>query len=304
MALYLLLNRLGHETFVISPTKYPSFLDWMPSSKDIIIYSESINESIKITNEADLLFLLDFNQISRIGDYSRVVASSNIENVVMIDHHQSPDIDLANIVFSDTLVSSTSELLFNIIVNLGYENLINKEIGECIYTGIMTDTGSFKFATNADTHIVASKLIDRKIDNSRIHNLIYNTFSEDRMRLLGYAISKKLHIFSIYRSSLISLSEQDLKDHNFKQGDTEGLVNYGLSLDNIVFSALIIEQDGLIKISLRSIGDVKVNEIAKKYFNGGGHMNAAGGISHKSLNDTIKDFTSIFKDYKKNLLTK
>jgi len=301
LALSEVLKQLNHNVTVISPNDYASFLYWMKGNNQVVIYSEDKAKSQKITNNADIIFLLDFNDLSRISDYSDVVEKSSAIRI-MIDHHQEVDNKAANIIISDPKSCSTSQLLFEVIENLEYKHLINKDVAECLYAGIMTDTGSFKYSsTTSKTHHIIAELINLGADNSKIHDLIYDNYSENRTKLLGYCLNDKLQIFPELNSAIISLTEEELKKFNFKKGDTEGVVNYALAIKGIIFAVFIAEKEGVVKLSLRSKGDFKVNEIAKKHFSGGGHMNASGGISELSVNKTIEKVISIFKENKTNL---
>ena len=237
---------------------------------------------------------MDLNSISRLDNYSESVKRSSAK-IVMIDHHQDPDKHKVDLIFSDISSSSTSQLLYEIIEELGFQELINKDIAECIYTGIMTDTGSFKYPSTTDkTHHIIAELISKGADNSKIHDLIYDNYSEDRIKLLGYCINDKLLLYPQFKSAIISLTEDELNRFNFKKGDTEGVVNYALSVKGIMFAVFIAEKEEKVKMSFRSKGNFKVNIIAKKYFNGGGHVNAAGGISDYSVDETIKKLEKIF----------
>ena len=303
LALYSILSQLGHSVTVISPNNYASFLCWMKGNGDIVIFTEQEEKAIDITNNADLIFLLDFNNLSRTGEYTEVIREASAKKI-MIDHHQDPDFEAADIVISDTKYCSTAHLLFEVIESLGYKHLINKDVAECIYTGIMTDTGSFKFSSvNSGTHRVVAELLDAGADNAKVHDLIYDNYSLERTKLLGYCLNNKMQIFQDMNSAVLSLSEEELKRFNFKKGDTEGFVNYALAIKGIIFAVFITEKEGVVKLSLRSKGDFKVNEIAKKYFNGGGHVNASGGISSLSLEKTIEKVISIFKEYQNELIT-
>ena len=288
LALYHLLKKLEHNVQIITPNDYAYFLHWLPGNKDVIIYEESKEKCKKISEKADLIFFMDLNNIDRIADYKDcIINTSSIK--ILIDHHQDPDCSMADLVFSDTKSSSTAELLYNIIKVLNLNHLIDKDISECLYTGILTDTGSFKYSsTTSITHIIISDLIERGVNHSRIHDLIYDNSSIDRMRLLGYCLNEKLQVYEENNSAIISLNHEELKRFNFKKGDTEGIINYALAIKGIIFAAFIVEKDGITKLSLRSKGNFKVNEIAKKYFNGGGHINASGGVSQLSVKETIK----------------
>ena len=303
LALSDVLKQLNHNVTVISPNDYASFLYWMKGNNEVVVFTEQTEKAIEITNNADLIFLLDFNDLSRIGEYTETVKNSS-STKIMIDHHQEPNMNDADLIFSDTSSCSTAQLLFEILDGLSFKSMINKDVAECIYAGIMTDTGSFKYSsTTSKTHMVISELIDAGAENSKVHDLIYDNYSEDRTKLLGYCLNDKLQIFPELNSAIISLTEEELDRFNFKKGDTEGVVNYALAIKGIIFAVFIAEKEGKVKLSLRSKGDFKVNEIAKKYFSGGGHMNASGGISDRSVEGTVKKVIEVFEEYKNELLT-
>ena len=303
LALSDVLKQLNHNVTVVSPNDYASFLYWMKGNNEVVVFTEQTEKAIEITNNADLIFLLDFNDLSRIGEYTETVKNSS-STKIMIDHHQEPNMNDADLVFSDTSSCSTAQLLFEILDGLSFTSMINKDVAECIYAGIMTDTGSFKYSsTTSKTHMVISELIDAGAENSKVHDLIYDNYSEDRTKLLGYCLNDKLQIFPELNSAIISLTEEELDRFNFKKGDTEGVVNYALAIKGIIFAVFIAEKEGKVKLSLRSKGDFKVNEIAKKYFSGGGHMNASGGISDRSVEGTVKKVIEVFEEYKNELLT-
>lgn len=296
-----LLKQFRHNVHVITPNSYADFLHWMPGNEDVIVFEDNEEEANQITENADLIFLLDFSHISRIADFADTVSNSNATKI-LIDHHQDPDKEIADIIFSDTTACSTAQLLYEVIDAMDLTNHINKEIAECLYVGIMTDTGSFKYAsTTAKTHHIVAELIAAGAENTKIHDLIYDNSSANRIKLLGYCLNKKLLLYPENNSAVISLTAEELEQFNFKKGDTEGVVNYALAIKGIVFAVFIAEKDGMVKLSLRSKGNFKVNEIANKYFSGGGHMNAAGGISEVSVNDTIKIVEKIISDNKTEL---
>ena len=287
LGLYNVLIHQGHNVNVITPNDYACFLHWMPGNENVIVFTEESEKAKQITNEAELIFLLDFGQISRLDTYADVVTNSSAKKV-MIDHHQQPDESVSDILFSDVSASSTAQIVFEIIEELGYKNLINKDVAGCLYTGIMTDTGSFKYSSTTErTHHIIAELIGKGAENSKIHDLVYDNFSENRVKLLGYCLNHKLQIFKENKAAIISLNAEELKRFNFKKGDTEGFVNYCLAIEGITFAVFITEKEGIVKLSLRSKGNVNVNTIAKEYFQGGGHRNASGGISQVSVNKTI-----------------
>jgi len=301
LALLHLLKQLGHTVSVITPNEYANFLHWMPGNKEVIVYEGNEKSAEIITAEADLIFLLDFSDLRRIAPFSDTVSKSNATKI-MIDHHQDPDRDIAELVFSDTTACSTAQLVYEVMDSMGMTAYLNKEIAECLYVGIMTDTGSFKYAsTTAKTHHIIAELITAGAENTKIHDLIYDNSSANRIKLLGYCLNEKLRLYPENNAAIISLTAEELDRFDFQKGDTEGIVNYALAIKGIKFAAFIAEKDGMVKLSLRSKGNFKVNLIAGKYFSGGGHMNASGGMSEKSVNETIKKLEQIINDYKNEL---
>ncbi|WP_298761314.1 bifunctional oligoribonuclease/PAP phosphatase NrnA [uncultured Psychroserpens sp.] len=301
LGLYHYLKSHNHKAIIIAPNDYPDFLKWMPSESTILKYESDTTESDDYIKDADIIFTLDFNSLSRIGDMETAVAASKGMKI-MIDHHQQPD-DYAEYMYSDVNMSSTCEMVYNFIDMLGDSDKINSDIATCLYVGIMTDTGSFRFpSTTSATHKIIGSLIEKGANNSEIHNNLYDTNSYERLQLLGRALSN-LKVIPEYRTAYITLSQEELNTFKFKKGDTEGFVNYGLSLKGVIFAAIFIEnqQENIIKISLRSKGDFSVNELSREHFSGGGHTNAAGGKSDLNLSDTIDKFISILPQYKQDL---
>jgi len=295
-------NSLGHQSIVVSPNDYPDFLKWMPGTEEVLNFEKKNREALQAINEATLIFTLDFNDLGRIGQMQEVVSEADA-TFIMIDHHQSPQ-PYAAITYSDVTMSSTCEMVYNFIRFLGDTDKISPEIANCIYAGIVTDTGSFKYSsTTGETHRVVADLIDKGARNTEIHNSIYDTNTPGRLHLLGCAL-KNMVILQDYKTAYITLSQDELDTNNFKKGDTEGFVNYGLTLRDIRFAVIFIEnrEEGIIKISFRSEGDFSVNEFARNHFDGGGHTNAAGGKSDRSLKDTTDYFMSLLDSYKDQLL--
>ena len=298
LALWHYLKNLGQETSVISPNDYPKFLKWMPGNDEILNFERENSQAKEKIENATLIFTLDFNHLGRIGQMQPFLEVSSAK-FVMIDHHQTPD-DYADITYSDASMSSTCEMVYNFIEFLGNRDKITSQIANCLYAGIMTDTGSFKFAsTTSRTHQIVADLIARGAKNTEIHHLVYDTNTPGRLRLLGCAL-KNMVILNEYRTAYITLNQEELDAHEFQKGDTEGFVNYGLTLEDIIFAAIFIEnkEEGIIKISFRSVGDFSVNEFAREYFEGGGHDNAAGGKSELSMTETTAKFETILKTYK------
>ena len=297
VGLGIFLKKLNHKVDIISPNKFPDFLRWMDSNNEIIIFSENENCLDKIIN-ADIIFTLDFNNLVRISTMKEHVEKSNAK-IIMIDHHENPA-DYADFMYSVPKMSSTCEMIFHFINKLGYKNLIDSSISSCIYAGIMTDTGSFKFpSTTHVTHEVVSTLLKTGISHSEIHNQVYDNNRLERIKLLSFAL-EKIKVIENLNTCYITLSQKELNKFSYKKGDTEGIVNYGLSIKNIKFAAIFTENsnENIIKISLRSRGSFDVNKFSKEVFGGGGHKNAAGAISKKSLTKTIKYFLEKLKNYK------
>lgn len=303
LGLYHYLKLNNHNAVVIAPNDYPDFLKWLPGDDTVLKFETQAQKSSSLINNADIIFTLDFNAFHRAGNQMAEVLEPSSALKIMIDHHQQPD-DYAKYTYSDVTMSSTCEMVYNFIEMLGDTDKINKEIATCLYVGIMTDTGSFRFAaTTSRTHQIIGNLIDKGADNSEIHNNIYDTNSYSRLQLLGRAL-QNMKVMPELRTAYTSLSQAELDEFNFKKGDTEGFVNYALSLKDIIFAAIFIEshQDQIIKISLRSKGEFSVNEFSRAHFNGGGHTNAAGGRSEDDMETTINNFISILPKYKQDLV--
>ena len=298
VALLNFLIKMGHGVSVIVPNDYPDFLKWMKNDELIINYSNSKNESQEKIKNASLIFCLDFNNLNRINEIGDYISDSKAKKV-LIDHHLDPS-DFYDFKIHDIKASATAELVYNFLIELD-SNAVDKDISEALYTGILTDTGSFKFSMSPKVHKIVSDLMIRGVDIGFINNKIYDSNSLDKLKLIGYALSEKLEVISNGNAAYIVLSRKDLKDHNFKKGDTEGLVNYALSISNVNMAVLIIETKERIKFSFRSIGQFSVNEFAKKYFNGGGHKNAAGGSLEDKLSVALEKFLKDISKYSKDL---
>ncbi|MBN9284189.1 MULTISPECIES: bifunctional oligoribonuclease/PAP phosphatase NrnA [Flavobacterium] len=295
LALYHTFQKLNHEAVVISPNDFPDFLNWLPASETVMIYETDKKAAEERLKQADIVFTLDFNALHRVGEQMEVFLKTlEDKTFVMIDHHQLPD-TYAQYTFSDTGYGSTCEMVFTFLQELGYGDLIDKTIATCIYTGIVTDSGSFRFPlTTSTTHRVVADLIDKGVENSKIHNLLFDTSSYNRLQLLGRGL-QNLKLLPEYKTSYITLTQEELDMFDYAKGDTEGIVNYGLSIKGIDFTAIFIEnkEEGIVKISFRSQGGFDVNQFARKHFNGGGHINAAGGKSFLPLEETIQQFIAI-----------
>ncbi|MBP6099870.1 MAG: bifunctional oligoribonuclease/PAP phosphatase NrnA [Flavobacterium sp.] len=290
LGLYHLLMQMKHQAVVISPNDFPSFLDWMPGSENVLVYENDREATSKWVAAADLIFTLDFNALHRTGEMETVLSKVSVP-FIMIDHHQSPD-TYAKYTFSDTSYGSTCEMLYNFMVQIGKKAFIDKTIATCLYTGILTDSGGFKFPkTTGNTHRIVAEFIELGVENTVIPTLLFDNSSYNRLQLLGRAL-QNLKVIADKKTAYITLSQKELDDFGYEKGDTEGIVNYGLSIKGIHFAAIFIEHtdEKIIKISFRSQGDFDVNLFARAHFNGGGHMNAAGGKSNETLEKTIEKF--------------
>lgn len=300
LGLYHYLTRKKLKASVITPNDYPSFLHWMPGHNKVTDNKLDPKSAKDKISKADIIFCLDFNSLKRIEDLGDQVKKSKAVKFI-IDHHQQPE-GFADHLIHNTKASSTSELVYELIAQLGDEKLVNQKTASCLYTGIMTDTGSFSFSsTSANTHRIAAKLIESGAKGTDIHDAVYEGKSEDRIKLLGYCLSEKLKVLHEHKTAFISLSNDELKKFNHKKGDTEGVVNYALSIADVEFAAFFVERDEIIKTSFRSRGKFDVNRFARKHFEGGGHKNAAGGSSELSLDETIVKFLEILPKYKDQL---
>lgn len=302
LGLYHYLCQKQHQVQVIAPTDYPYFLQWLPGNEDVIIFTEQKEKSAELVKQADLIFCLDFNALSRINDLGEIVKVSAAKKI-MIDHHLDPE-NFDDFRHWNTQACAAAQLVYEFIAQLlGDKNSIDAEIATCLYTGIMTDSGSFRFPnTTSDVHRIVAELIDKGADNAAIHQSVYDQSTESRLRFLGYCLSEKLEILPEFNTALISISQDELKRYNSITGDTEGIVNYALSINGIRLAAIIIERTDKVKLSLRSSGTFPANEICKNYFHGGGHRNAAGGQSESSLEEVVHQFKTLLPEYK-NLLT-
>lgn len=292
VGLGVVLINAGFRVKIITPNNYPDFLKWLDGSVEILNFEKSKKQILNLLSGTQLVFCLDFNELKRAGELKKYLDVPETVTV-LIDHHPHPT-GFCNFTISDTSYSSTAELVYDFLYEAGFSQFIDRKAAEAFFTGIMTDTGSFSYGiSNPNTFRVLSELISFNIDPEKIHKYVYDNFSADRMRLLGFCLSEKLEFLPEFRTAFISITKDELKRYNFVPGDTEGFVNYPLSVSNIVFSALFIEKEGMVKISFRSKGDFPVNDLCSRYFNGGGHKNAAGGESYQPLDVTIEKFRQL-----------
>ncbi|WP_281240291.1 DHH family phosphoesterase [Flavobacterium praedii] len=298
LALYHFLLKNNHYPTVVSPNDFPDFLAWMPGSETVKIYEKDKENCTKILQEAELIFTLDFNTLHRVGEMEQVLEKLTAP-FIMIDHHQKPD-DYATYTYSDVAFGSTCEMVYNFISFLDKKQDLDKTIATCIYTGILTDSGSFRFPkTTGTTHRIIAELIDLGVENTVIPTLLFDNSSYNRLQLLGRAL-QNMKVMMDHKTAYTTLTQDELNSFDYIKGDTEGIVNYGLSIKGIVFAAIFIEnkEEGIIKISFRSQGNFDVNQFARDHFQGGGHSNAAGGKSEVSMEETLTKFESLVNNLK------
>jgi phosphoesterase RecJ-like protein len=297
LGLYNTLKNMGKEATVISPNEFPDFLNWMHGVEDVIIYDKNVKRSKRKIAESDVVLFVDFNALSRIKLMGEVFDKDDTPRI-MIDHHPFPEPNTADLQISVPEASSTCELLFHVLKEAGFQDYITKEAAECIYAGIMTDTGSLNYnSSRPETYLIVADLLRMGIDKDHIHHMIFHNNSFDRMRLLGHALGEKMERIDDNKAAFISLSQEELKRFNFKPGDTEGFVNQALWIEGVNLSALFTEKKDLVKISFRSRGGFPANKFSETYFNGGGHFNAAGGESKLKLDETVERFKAVLKEF-------
>jgi phosphoesterase RecJ-like protein len=296
LGLYHFLVKLGHSCTVISPTNWADFLDWMPGCKQVMDYEAKGTKADAVITEADWIFCLDFNVLSRTKKMEEKLLAAKGERI-LIDHHREPQTAVFTYGNSDIKKSSTAEMVYDLIVDSGHGGLIDEIIGECLYAGVMTDTGSFRFpSTKASVHKMVHDLKERGLEHSHVHEELFDNFLESRFRFIGHVLLHRLEVFYEYNTALITIPQSDLIKFNVKTGDTEGLVNYALSIQGIRLAAVIIDRGEERKSSFRSKNDFDVNTFARKYFNGGGHYNAAGGFNKEPLDEVVAKFKAAIKE--------
>ena len=299
------LNTQDKTVHVIVPNAFPDFLKWMPGAKEVIQYNRYKEFADKLIMEADVICCLDFNVLSRIDEMEAIVRVSPGRKMI-VDHHLYPG-DFARIVISHPQISSTSELVFRLICQLGNFSDITKEAAECIYTGMMTDTGGFTYNSNSrEIYLIIGELLSKGIDKDEIYRKVFNTHSEGRLRLMGYVLYEKMQVFPQFNAALISLTREEQQKFEYKKGDTEGFVNMPLSMKGICFSVFLREdtEKDMVKVSLRSVGTFPCNEVAAEFFNGGGHLNASGGEFYGPLEEAVALFKQALVKYEDLLLGK
>lgn len=296
LGLWHYLMTIEKEPVVIVPTAFPSFLSWMPGAECVLVYENDREKCENIISEAELIFTLDFNVPGRLAKMENAVMNAPAPKI-LVDHHLHPG-DFAKVTVSYPEISSTSELIFRLICRMGDYSKINLACADCIYTGMMTDTGAFTYNSNKqEIYTIISELIKIGVDKDDIYRKVFNNSSADRLRLTGYALYKKLKLYPEHQAALITLSADELNEFNYQTGDTEGLVNMPLSISGIVFSVFMREDTDKIKVSLRSQGTFPANKFSAELFNGGGHLNAAGGESYTTMDEAIAIFEKALPGY-------
>ena len=301
LALYHFFSDFGKQANIVVPNEFPGFLQWMPGADKIVIADKNLSIATELIETAELIFFLDFNVLKRIEQLEPLVVKSTAKKI-LIDHHLDPE-NFSDIIISHPDIASTGELIFRFICRMGLFEYINKSCAECIYTGMMMDTGAFTFNSNSPAiYYIISELLLIGIDKDAIYSQIYSNYSERRMRMQGYTIYNKMKIFKKYKTALLSLTYEEHQKFRSQKGDTEGFVNIPLSIENIVFSAFIRAEKDVVRISLRSKGDFPANVFAKEVFGGGGHLNASGGEFYGKLEDALRLFEEALPRYKQLLI--
>lgn len=301
LGLYHFLQALGHHVTVISPTNWADFLNWMPGVKKVVDFENQREKAKSIISDAERIFCLDFNILHRTKHIEPYLSEATAVKI-LIDHHEQPQREAFAYGISDTSKSSTCEMVYDFIMHSGYGNLLDETMAECLYTGVMTDTGSFRFpSTTASVHRMVAHLKDLGLKHTQVHEHIYDNFLENRLRFIGFALLHRMEVLYEYNTALMYITRDDLIKYDIRTGDTEGLVNYLLTISGIRFGAIVVDRSEERKWSFRSKGYFDVNTFARRHFEGGGHMNAAGGRSSESLLDTVEKFKEVLTEYKTQL---
>ncbi len=296
LALFHFLKQFGHTVKLVSPTNWAAWLNWMPGCNEVIDYELQKDKALAAMQNIDWLFCLDFNTLIRTKNLAPILEALNCKKI-LIDHHQEPDEKNFDYGISNTLKSSTAEMIYDLIIQSGNSEKINPQICECIYAGVVADTGSFRFSsTHAGVHKLVADLKERGLEHMHVHEALYDNFLENRLRFTGNILLNRLQVFYEYNTALIAIPKSDLLKYYMKTGETEGLVNYPLSIQGIKLAALVIDRDEERKWSFRSKAGFDCNFFAKKYFEGGGHFNASGGRSSDSLQETVQKFIKAIKE--------
>lgn len=300
LGLYHYLKQLGHSITVAFPSEFPAIFEWMPDSEKILIYDINQQGTRQAIQAAEVIFALDFNALDRIDKMGEIIRPLKAVKI-MIDHHREPE-PFVDYMLSDITASSTSELVVDFIRSLDDADKITKTVGECLYTGIITDTGSFKYATSPKLFRTVADLVERGVDDYKLQDLINNCLPEKNLRLLGHALTNRMDVLPEFKTGIVWLTKKDYEVFDIQRGDTEGIVNHLLSMKDVKLACFITEQPTIVKISMRSKGDFNVQELCKEHFNGGGHKNASGGYSYASLRATIDKFKNLLPQYAEKLV--
>ena len=295
MALYHMLNSFGHTVRVVMPSEYPAVFEWIPDVHKVVIYDIEPERARECLEMAQIVFALDFNSLDRIDKMGLIIHELD-KRVIMIDHHIDPE-PIGEIMMSDTEASSTVELIYKLFEQAGWMKRFTLDMAECIYAGLITDTGSFRHATNPDVYRIAGELKKMGLDDFSVQERVFDNMTEKQLRLLGHCLANRMEIIPEHSTGIIALTKQDYLNFNIQRGDTEGIVNYLLKIPGIKVAAFITEQPKLVKLSLRSKGMISVQQIASENFKGGGHFNASGGYSYKSLASVVSTFKNILPKY-------
>lgn len=299
IALQLLLEKLHHQVKVIMPSEHPSTFHYLPRIDDIIVFDQEHDRAREALTKAKIIFCLDFNGLDRVDKLGITIEESKAFKI-MIDHHIDPE-PFVDITISEPSASSTCEMIYDFIVDLGHKDKIDMTIGECLMTGIITDTGSYRYNTNPHVYEVSGALKALGADDYRLNDLIYNTMTEKQLRLLGHCLSQRFEVIPEYQTGIIAITKEDFATFDIQRGDTEGIVNYVLMMKGINLAAFIREQPSIVKLSLRSKGDISVQELTRNHFKGGGHKNAAGGAAYAKLEDVVSKLKRVLPNYVKKV---
>jgi bifunctional oligoribonuclease and PAP phosphatase NrnA len=301
LGLYHYLKQLGHTVQVAFPSDYPVIFTWMPDVEKCLIFDAQVKQTTSALQAADLIFMLDYNVLERIDKMGEAFPPQAKVPRLMIDHHREPDPSV-DFMLSDITASSTSELVFDFITSLGDSDKISLEVAECLYTGIITDTGSFRFSTSPKLFRTVARLVELGVNDTALQDLIQNCLPEKNLRLLGHCLHNRMEVLPELKAGIIYLTKKDYESFEIQRGDTEGIVNYLLMMRDVHLGCFIAEQPSIVKISMRSKGDLNVQEICRDNFRGGGHKNASGGFSYASLKATLDKVKEVLEQYKPQLL--
>jgi phosphoesterase RecJ-like protein len=293
------LKERGINSTIIVPNYFPDFLKWINGSENILVYFNHKDRCERILKDSDLLFCCDFNKLARLDALGEFIETQNMRKI-LIDHHIGVEEKDFTMVFSKVPMSSTCEIVYHIISQITGKKYVSPQIAEPLYAGIMTDTGAFTHSCSSELFRIVADLMECGISREKIHSEVYNSFSVNRMRLMGHCINK-IEVLPEYRTAYISLTREELDSFRFEPGDTEGFVNIPLSIKGIVLAVFFTENKGFIKLSFRSVGEFSVDNMSRKYFNGGGHKNASGGKSFASLDETVSFFKSVLPEFSEEL---